>query len=86
MFKTWMDFAFDAARLAQETQEVIGLRMMKLAGGGSAGQAEAERMVTEKNVAAAEAFGTLAFGGSMHKVMRRYRSHVRANKRRLTRG
>jgi hypothetical protein len=86
MFKTWMDFVFDAARLMQETQEVIGLRMMKLASGGSAGQAEAERMVTEKNVAAVEALGTLAFGGSLHKVMRRYRSHVRANKRRLIRG
>jgi len=32
-----------------------------------------------------EAFGTLAFGGSLQKVMRRYRTHVRANKRRLTR-
>jgi hypothetical protein len=85
MFKTWMDFAFDAARLAQETQEVMALRMMKLAAGGSASRAEAERMVTEKSAAAAEAFGTLAFGGSMQKVVRRYRTHVRANKRRLTR-
>ena len=39
-------------------------------------------MVTEKSAAAAEAFGTLAFGGSLQKVMRRYRTHVRANKRR----
>ena len=85
MFKAWMDFAFDAARLAQETQEVMALRMLKLASGGSAGRAEAERMVTEKNFAAAEAFGTLALGGSVQKVMRRYRTHVRANKRRLTR-
>jgi hypothetical protein len=84
MFKTWMDFAFDAARLAQETQEVMALRMMKLAAGGSASRAEAERMVTE-SAAAAEAFGTLAFGGSLQKVMRRYSTHVRANKRRLTR-
>jgi hypothetical protein len=85
MFRAWMNFAYDAAHLGRETQEVIGLRLMKLALGGAAGQAEAQRMVIEKGVALAEAGATLASGGSMHKVVRRYRTHVRANKRRLSR-
>ena len=49
------------------------------------GQVEAQRMLTEKGFALAEAVNTLAVGGSMAKVVRRYRSHVRANKRRLSR-
>lgn len=49
------------------------------------GQIEAQRMLTEKGFALAEAANTLAVGGSMAKVVRRYRSHVRANKRRLSR-
>jgi hypothetical protein len=43
-------------------------------------------MVAEKGFAFAEAAGSLALGGSMDRVVRRYRSHVRANKRRLSRG
>jgi hypothetical protein len=85
MFLSWMKFAVDAARLCQETQEVVGLRMLKLARGGHAGQIEAQRMVAEKCFAFAEAASNLAAGGSMEPVVRRYRSHVRANKRRLTR-
>jgi hypothetical protein len=86
MFTAWMKFAADSARLYQETQEVMGLRMMKLALGGPAGQLEAQRMIAEKGFAFAEAAGSLAAGGSMERVVRRYRSHVRANKRRLSRG
>jgi hypothetical protein len=85
MFRAWMEFAFDAARLAGETQQVMGLRLMKLAVGGAAGRREAERMVAEKGLALGEAVRTLGTGGSMHKVMRRYLSRVRANKRRLSR-
>jgi hypothetical protein len=40
MFTAWMKFAFDTERLCQETQEVMGLRMMKLAFGGPAGTAD----------------------------------------------
>jgi len=86
MFTIWMRFAADAARLCQETQEVVGLRMMKLALGGPDGQLEAQRMVAEKGLAFVEAAGSLAAGGSVSGVVRRYRSHVRANKRRLSRG
>ena len=57
----------------------------KLALGGPQGHVEAQRMVAEKGFAFAEAAGSLAAGVSVERVMRRYRSHVRANKRRLSR-
>jgi len=85
MHRAWMDLTFASARLCQEAQEVITLRVMKLALGDAASHREAQRMVMEKGFALAEAMGTLAMGGSMHKVVGRYRSQVRANKRRLTR-
>ena len=84
MFTAWMKFALATARLGQETQEVMALRMMKLARGGAPGNLEAHRMLARR-VALAEAASTLAVGGSMARVFRRYRSHVRANKRRLSR-
>ena len=84
MFTPWMKFAIATARLGQETQEVMALRMMKIARGGAPGNLEAHRMLTEKGFALAGAASTLAVGGSMAKVVRRYRSYVRANKRRLS--
>jgi hypothetical protein len=59
------------------------LRLIKLSVGGPAAQAEALRMVSEKTAALAEAGLTLARGGSAGRVIRRYRTHVRSNKRRL---
>ena len=44
--------------------------------------AETQLMVTEKMLAL-EAAGTVAMGGSAHKVVRGYRKRVRANVRRL---
>jgi hypothetical protein len=85
MFRGWIGLGFDALNLHVEAQRVIGLRMIRLAQGGAAAQAEASRMVTEKAAAMAEAALTLASGGSAKKVVRRYRTHVRANQRRLTR-
>jgi hypothetical protein len=85
MIAVWMRVAIDAARLCQETQAVIALRMMKLALGGPRGNLEAHRMVAEKGFALAEAVGSLATGSSMKRVARRYRSQIRANRRRLTR-
>ena len=73
----------DAVLLGVETQGVIGLRLMKLSRGGRAAELEALRMLTEKNTALAEAAMTLARGGPAGTVIRRYRTHVRANKRRL---
>jgi hypothetical protein len=83
MSRNWMRLTHDAVMLGLEAQRVIGLRVIKLSGGGPAAQAEALRMVSEKTAALAEAGLTLARGGSAGRVMRRYRTHVRSNKRRL---
>ena len=85
MIKTWLELATDIALLNFEAQRVIGLRLMTFAAGGASAQAEAQLMVTEKTAAFAEAAMSLALGGSARKVIRRYRTHVRANERRLTR-
>jgi hypothetical protein len=81
MFKFW----YDAAMLSLESQRVIGLRMMKLAGGGRNAQAEASRMVTEKITETMAAAVTLMSGGSGHAVVARVRRRVRSNSRRLSR-
>ena len=85
MLKPWFDLTLSAAFLGLETQRVVGLRLMKLAAGGTAAQTEAQLMVSEKVAAFAEAAATLATGGSAHKVLQRYRTHVQANERRLAR-
>jgi hypothetical protein len=83
MFKNWMQITRDAMLLGVETQRVMGLRWIKLSRGGRAAETEAMRMATEKSSAFLEAGMTLARGGSASVVIRRYRTHVRANKRRL---
>ena len=85
MINTWIRLTSDAARLGFEAQQVIALRLMKIAAGGRGAQFETERMVTEKIAALGEAALTLATGGSASRVIRRYRTHVRANKSRLSR-
>jgi len=82
--KTWTKLALDAARLSAEAQSVIALRMMRLAKGGKIAESEARRMAAEKGVAFAEAAATLASGGSLNKVVRRVRSRVSQNRRRLS--
>ena len=81
----WWKLSTDLALAGFEAQRVIALRLMKLAGGGPAADREARRMVTEKIAASAEAAATLAMGGSPEAVLRRYRTIMRANKRRLSR-
>jgi hypothetical protein len=72
----------DTALLAMEAQTVIGMRLSQIAmGRGTA--AETQLMVTEKMLALVEAAGTVAMGGSAHKVVSGYRKRVRANVRRL---
>jgi len=83
MMKNWMSFALDVARLSSETQAVIGLRTLKLAAEAPANR-EAKRMVAEKGIAFADAAATLASGGSMNKIVRRVRSRVSKNRRRLS--
>jgi hypothetical protein len=78
-------------QLGAECAGVMALRTMKLATGGAAATAEAERMVAEKLIAAAEA-QTKAWGdvltGQAHLTPQRtvahYRRKVRANRRRLS--
>ena len=74
---------FDTAMLASESQRVIALRLMKLAGGGRAAEREARRMVLEKVEAATDAATALAFGASPADIVRDYRRRVSANVRRL---
>ncbi|GJD61235.1 hypothetical protein [Methylobacterium frigidaeris] len=86
MYDSWLRLGFDTVRLGLEAQTVVALRLAKLSCGGAAAQAEAQRMVTEKLEAAAEAAMTLATGGTAERVVRDYRRKVQANARRLSRG
>ena len=85
MLNGWLELTTDALRLAFECQRVIALRAMKIAAGGPAARTEAQRIYAEKPFALAEAVVTLATGGSPRSVIRRYRTHIRANARRLSR-
>jgi hypothetical protein len=85
MYDSWLRLGFDTVRLGLEAQTVVALRLAKLSLGGAAAQVEAQRMVTEKLEAAAEAAMTLATGGTAERVVRDYRRKVRANARRLSR-
>jgi hypothetical protein len=79
-FSAW----YGLAMLGLESQQVIGLRMLKLALGGPAAQAETSRMWQEKFVAAAHAGERLMKGDSSGKLIAGYRRKVRANARRLS--
>ena len=48
MLKSWVKLSSDAALLGFEAQQVIGLRLLRIAAGGEAASIESERMVTEK--------------------------------------
>ena len=86
----WTDLAFDAWALGLEASTVIGLRIMKLAAGGAAAQAEAQLMVGEK-VVAGMALPMLAMSGQLGTThaaiasgsVKHLRRKVRANRRRL---
>jgi hypothetical protein len=68
--------------LAIESNGVVGLRLMKLASGGSDAQGEADLTLREKIDAAFEA-GALMAGGTVACIVDRYRDHVSANSSRL---
>jgi len=84
MFGFWLAAA-EGTLLGLDTQRVIALRAMKIAAGGSSARSEVSRMMTEKVSAAAEAVAILTRGGSGRRVIRRYRTRVRTNVRRLSR-
>jgi hypothetical protein len=84
--------AMNVARLTLESQQVIALRMAKLAMGGSAGDREAKLMIAEKIDAfrqAGFAASSLALAGHgapaiATEVIRSYRKRVRSNAKRLS--
>ena len=76
-----------------EAQQVIGLRMMRLALGGPAAEREASLMLQEKLDTASRVYAdavcsTLAGGGAGVPAasLATYRRKMRANRRRLLRG
>ncbi len=78
------------AWLAMEAQQVIALRLMKLAMGGLAATQEAHLMVSEKVDATTRAAGMVAaamargtFDGGADAVVRMLRQEVQANRKRL---
>ena len=71
--------------LGLESNRVIGLRIAKLMRGGKAAQREAQRMVSEKVLAAAKAGTSLMAGASRDKIVEQYRRKVAANAKRLSR-
>jgi hypothetical protein len=75
----------EAFSLALESNQVIALRLAKLAAGGAPARAEASMMVSEKISEAWGAGVTLMTGGSSAKVISQYRKRVAANSRRLSR-
>ena len=84
MLASWWSLSNDTVMLAVEAQSVMAMRLTSIALGRGT-HAENTRMVSEKAAAFAEAAITLANGGSPHEVIRGYRRHVRANRRRLRR-
>jgi hypothetical protein len=90
---SWFDLSTSAMQLGLEAQSVIALRMMKLAAGGAAAEAEFSRMVSEKTEAALDAqveIGKSAISGRLDlapgRAIALYRRRVRANRRRLSAG
>jgi hypothetical protein len=80
----WWNLSYDIVAANLEAHRVIALRLMKLAQGGPAAQMEAQKMVSEKMAASAEAAAMLGGGGSLASVVRRYRTIIRANGKRLS--
>ena|ERR1700722_10023389 len=91
LWSAWFALSSETARLGFEAQRVIAMRMMRLAGGGAAAEAESRRMVSEKIEAFAEAqaaaAAVMAEDGDHHraakKVLGIYKRRVRRNTRRL---
>ena len=80
MLKSWSNLAM----LAFESQQVVMLRLHKIAMGGTDAANEMQLMTSEKVEAAAHATGRLMSGASPDSVVSGYRTRVRANIRRLS--
>jgi len=79
MLKPW----YCASLLAFEAHDVMRLRTMKIAGGGTDAFLEVHLMITEKIGATVEALSSIMFGGTPMSVIERYREHVAVNAYRL---
>jgi len=87
---SWLGLSWAAWQAGLEAQQVIGLRLAKLASGGAAATAEINRMVAEKMAAALEAQQAAAAAmltGKAAQIPSRtialYRRKMRANRNRL---
>ena len=80
MFRSW----YDLAMLSAKSQQVIWLRTVKLAAGGTKARQEARLMMTEKMAAASQEGGRLIMGASAGSVVKGYRKRVKANLRRCS--
>ena len=76
-------FALNSTMLAWEAQEVVSLRIAKLARGGPNASQETQLMITEKVFAFGEAALSAATGASAESILR-YRDKVTANLLRLS--
>jgi hypothetical protein len=92
VFNAWFEVLFQVTQLGLEAQNVIALRLMRLAGGGPAGIAEAQLIIGDKMAAVTEAQLAAAatmLAGDSHKVaakvLRVFNKRVRANRTRLSR-
>ena len=74
---------YSTMMLGLESGNVIGLRLLKLAGGGREALNELHLMVGEKVNAAFESGANLMAGASADSIVDRYRQHVAANAERL---
>lgn len=89
----WIGIGFDAWTMGMDAISVIGLRSMKIAMGGPAGDAESRLMVDEKikaalHVQTALLTGTLGASpaAATKQALRHYSGKVRANRKRLAKG
>lgn len=93
MSNPWFNMFFKSVELGFEAQNVIALRLMRLAEGGAGAPVEAYRMITDKIAAGVEAGAVAASSlASGHaddviagKILRVFKKRVRANRRRLSR-
>lgn len=77
---------FKMTMLTAECQQVIGMRMMKAAMGGTAAGEETALMMSEKTEAALRYGPAFMAGGSLDKMIDDYRGIVQANAVRLSAG
>ena len=90
MRNSWFRIGFDTWLLGLEASSVIGLRTLKIAGGGVGAEAETRLMIKEKfdagwalqAKALSGALGLTAHGATAG-ALAHYRRKVRANQRRL---